>query len=216
MPVIVVGDVTVPDVTGLQLAAARAALNAVYLTDSTSLVRTFAYDIGIVISQSPAGGATLDPNIPVALSACSRGSTNRRTIKDLDLTKPNTPTGLAGVAVAETLINLSWNAATDPQGAASEADTGIANYRIYRNGAFLVSLPNTSVQITGLTAYTFYAFQVSSIDVAGNESYLSSAINVRTLDTTSPSVPTVAATQTGSTTISVALTVPSTDSGSGV
>ncbi len=216
MPVIVVGDVTVPDVTGLQLSAARTALNAVYLTDSTSLVRTFAYDVGIVISQSPAGGATLDPNIPVALTACSRGSRILRTVKDLDLTRPNTPTGLAGVATAETQINLSWNAATDPQGASGEADSGIAIYKVYQNGAFRTSLPNTSVSMTGLTAYTFYAFQVSSVDVAGHESVLSSAINVRTLDTTAPTVPTVVATQTGSATISVSLTVPSSDSGSGV
>ncbi len=216
MPVIVVGDVTVPDVTGLQLNAARAALQAVYLTDSTSLLRTFAYDVGIVISQDPVGGTDLDPNIPVALLACSRGSRILRTIKDLDLTRPNTPTGLAGNPTSQTNIDLSWNAATDPQGAPGEADSGISVYRIYKNGAFLVSLPNTSVTITGLTAYTFYAFQVSSVDVAGHESLLSSAINVRTLDTTAPTVPTIAASQVSASSIAVALAVASSDSGSGL
>ncbi len=216
MPVVVVGDVTVPDVTGLQLAAARAALQAVYLTDSTSLVRTFSYDVGIVISQSPAGGASLDPNIPVALTACSRGSRILRTVKDLDLTRPNTPTGLAGVATSETNINLSWNAATDPQGAPGEADTGVAGYRVYKNGVFYVGLSNLSFGAPGLTAYTFYSFQVSSVDGTGRESILSTAINVRTLDTTAPTTPTVAASQVSASSLAVALTVASSDSGSGL
>lgn len=216
MPVIIVGQVTVPDVTGLSLAAARAALAAVYLTDDTTISRNFAQPNNLILSQDPAGGTDADPDSVVSLVLVSRGSSIKRYIRDLDVTRPNTPTGFVGVANSETQITISWNAATDPQGTPLEGVSGVVSYRVYKNGAFNVGLPNTSVQMPGLTAYTLYAFQVSSVDGVGNESILSVPINVRTLDTTSPTVPTVAATQSGSTTISVALTVASSDSGSGL
>lgn len=216
MPVIIVGQVTVPDVTGLSLAAARTALGAVYLTDVSTGLRSFAGTNGTIASQSPVGGTDVDAETTVALTVYTAGSSNTRVIRDIDVTLPNTPTGLAGNGTSETQIFLSWNAATDPQGAFAEANTGVASYRVYQDGVFKVGLPNTSVTLTGLTAYTFYSFQVSSVDGSGNESFLSSAVSVRSLDTTAPTVPTIAATQTGFSSISVSLTVPSADSGSGL
>ena len=218
MPVIVVGDVTVPDVTGMSLAAARAALGALYLTDSTTITRNFAQTNGLILSQNPVGGTDVDPTTQsvVSLVLVSRGSSIKRYIRDLDVTRPNTPTGFIGVGSSETSITLAWNPATDPQGAPTEGVSGVATYRVYKNGAFNVGLPNTSVLLPGLLPYTLYTFQVSAVDAVGNESILSPTISVRTLDTTPPSVPVISATQTGSSTISVALTTASTDSGSGV
>lgn len=216
MPVIIVGQVTVPDVTGLPLSAARAALGAVYLTDVSTGLRSFAGSNGTIASQSPVGGTDVDAQTTVALTVYTTGSSNTRVIRDIDATMPNAPTGLAGNGTAETDIFLSWNAATDPQGAFAEKNSGVVSYRVYQDGVFKVGLPNTSVQLAGLTAYTFYAIQVSSVDAAGNESYLSAPVSVRTLDTTAPTVPTVVASQGGSAQISVALTVQSTDSLSGL
>jgi chitodextrinase len=216
MPVIIVGQVTVPDVRGLSLAAARAALAAQYLVDNTAVSRDFAQPNNLILSQNPAGGTDIDPDSVVSLVLVSRGSSLKRYVRDLDVTRPNTPTGFVGLGNSETQITLSWNAATDPQGTPSEGVSGVSIYRVYKNGLFNVSLPNTSVQMPGLSPYTLYSFQVSSVDAVGNESLLSAPISVRTLDTTAPSIPTVTATQTGSSTISVALTVASSDSGSGV
>jgi len=216
MPVIVVGQVTVPDVTGMTLAAARAALAANYLGESVTITRNFAQTNNLILSQDPVGGTDVDPDTVVSMVLVSRGSSIKRYIRDLDVTRPNTPTGFIGVGSSETSITLAWNPATDPQGAPTEGVSGVATYRVYKNGVFNVGLPNTSVLLPGLLPYTLYTFQVSAVDAVGNESILSPTISVRTLDTTPPSVPAITATQTGSSTISVALTTPSTDSGSGV
>jgi hypothetical protein len=218
MPVIIVGDVTVPDVTGLSLAAARAALAAVYLTDSTTITRNFAQSNNLILSQSPVGGTDVDPTTQsvVSLVLVSRGSSIKRYVRDLDVTRPNTPTGFIGVGNSETQITLAWNPATDPQGVPTEGVSGVATYKVYKNGVFNVGLPNNSVQLPGLSPYTLYSFQVSSVDGVGNESLLSAAISVRTLDTTAPSVPAISASQASASSLTVALTTPSTDSGSGV
>jgi chitodextrinase len=48
-----------------------------------------------------------------------------------DTTAPTVPTNLAAQVVSATQINLSWTPSTD--------DVGVAQYKIYRNGAFLKS-----------------------------------------------------------------------------
>lgn len=140
----------------------------------------------------------------------------RRVIKDIDATRPNVPAGLQATPTSETAITLSWSAATDPAGLPNEAVTGVVGYRLYRDAVLRVQQAGLSFGDTGLSAYTTHAYRVSSYDAAGNESIQSSAVNPRTLDTTSPSVPTITATSAGSGSISVALATPSTDAGSGV
>jgi len=102
-----------------------------------------------------------------------------------DTTPPSTPTGLIGNAISPSQINLSWSASTD--------NDVVANYRVYRNGAFLVSVATTSHQDIGLSASTTYTYNVDAIDASGNVSSLSAGANVTTLaapDTTAPSTPT--------------------------
>lgn len=216
MPVIIVGQVAVPNVVGLTLDAARQALAAVYLLDNASVSRDYANTNGLIKSQSPAATTVVDSGTLVDIVLVSRGSIFTRTLREYDLTRPLAPTGLAGVGNSENLLTVSWNAATDPQGAFAEANSGVVGYRVYQDGVFKVGLPNRSVQLAGLTAYTFYAIQVSSVDAAGNESYLSAPVNVRTLDTTVPTLPTVVASQVDTSHLSIALTVSSSDSGSGL
>ncbi len=139
-----------------------------------------------------------------------------RVIKDIDATRPNIPTGLQATPTSETAITLSWNAATDGTGLSTEAVSGIAGYRLYRNGTLRVQQAGLTFGDTGLSAYTVYSYTVSAYDAAGNESFQSPAITPRTLDTTAPTAPTITATSTGTTSISVALTTPSTDTLSGV
>src|SRR5207302_9685529 len=61
----------------------------------------------------------------------------------VDTTAPTTPTGLAASAITPTSLTLSWNAATD--------NVAVAGYRVYVNGALLLSSSSTSVQINEVT-----------------------------------------------------------------
>jgi len=221
MPVITVGDVTVPNVTGLDLTAAQAAIDAVYLDHS----ETYSYTgtPGTVLSQSPLGGVDVSPPATVALTVSGifplsqRSSIWSWTLADRDFTRPVAPGGFNGQTSSETAILLGWNAATDAAPSTpGQYVSGLVSYELYRNGVLIQSPTGTSFNDTGLTAYTVYTYTIRSVDAAGNKSMFAASIAPRTLDLTPPTTPTITATQTGQTSISVALTVPSTDSGSGV
>jgi chitodextrinase len=104
----------------------------------------------------------------------------------LDTTPPSIPTGVAASPISNTQISLAWLASTD--------NVAVASYRIYRNGALLVSVADTTpYQDIGLLASTTYSYNVDAVDASGNVSGLSAAANVTTLatpDTTAPSTPT--------------------------
>jgi subtilisin family serine protease len=89
-----------------------------------------------------------------------------------DTDPPTTPTGLNSSNVGSSSFDLSWNASTD--------DTGVTGYNIYLNGSNIGSSATTSTSVTGLNPSTTYAVRVSAYDAAGNESTLSTAINVTT------------------------------------
>jgi chitodextrinase len=103
----------------------------------------------------------------------------------LDTTPPSTPTGVAASAISNTQASLAWIASTD--------NVAVAGYRIYRNGAFLVSVADTTPYLdTGLLSTTTYSYNVDAIDASGNISGLSAAASVTTLatpDTTPPTLP---------------------------
>ena len=83
-----------------------------------------------------------------------------------DAVSPATPTGFAAVAVSSSVINLSWNPATD--------NIGVEGYRIYNSNTtgltYRTSVTGTSLSVSGLSADTTYCFKVSAYDAAGNES----------------------------------------------
>lgn len=139
-----------------------------------------------------------------------------RVVRDLDVTRPTTPAGLVATPVSETQINLSWGTSTDPQGTPSEAISGLAGYRLYRNGSLRIQQAGTTFSDTGLSAFTAYSYAVSAYDNSGNESAQSSAVVATTPDLNAPTAPVIAATATSTSAISVALTTPSTDVQSGI
>jgi chitodextrinase len=103
----------------------------------------------------------------------------------LDTTPPTTPTGLTGNVVSPFRIDLSWLASTD--------NDVVANYRVYRNGAFLINVALTTYQDTGVSPLTTYSYNVDAIDATGNVSGLSAAAVVttpNTPDATAPTTPT--------------------------
>ena len=79
-----------------------------------------------------------------------------------DTQAPTTPTDLAASNVTEATVDLSWSASSD--------DVGVAGYNVYSNGQLLGQVAGTSATVNGLTAATTYAFGVSAVDAAGNES----------------------------------------------
>lgn len=83
----------------------------------------------------------------------------------VDRTPPTTPGNLRVTGSTSSRIDLAWNPSTDNL-------SGVAAYRIYRNGRLLATVPSTqtSFRDTGVKAGERYCYQVSAVDKAGNES----------------------------------------------
>ena len=88
-------------------------------------------------------------------------------------TKPGTPTVSSNQADT---VSISWPASTDSGG------SGLAGYRVYRNGTLLNANLATSNNYTDSTvqANTTYNYTVAAVDAAGNASAQSSAVSVTT------------------------------------
>lgn len=89
-----------------------------------------------------------------------------------DITAPSVPTGLEGVSVSETQVNLTWTSSIDT--------VGVTGYKIFRNGTQIATSAVNSYSVTGLTADTTYSFTVSAYDMAGNNSGQSASVSIRT------------------------------------
>lgn len=100
-----------------------------------------------------------------------------------DDTPPTTPTGLDADAVSSSRIDLSWSASNDPQ-------SGVVEYRVFRNGSLAGTASGTSFQDTGLEPYTGYEYRVSAVNGAGLESDRSAPASARTSDGSAPTKPT--------------------------
>ena len=101
-----------------------------------------------------------------------------------DTTPPSVPANLSASNTTETTTELSWDPSTD--------NVGVTGYEVFEGGQSLGTVTSTGANITGLTASTTYSFQVRAFDAAGNNSALSSALQVTTstgADTQAPSVP---------------------------
>ncbi len=96
-----------------------------------------------------------------------------------DTIAPSVPTNLLATPVSASEIDLAWTASTD--------NVGVAGYKIYRNGSLVNTVVPNSFSDIGLTATTTYAYQVSALDAAGNESVLSATTTATTLGQSSGS-----------------------------
>ena len=133
-----------------------------------------------------------------AVSAAS--PTVRTSPASSDTIAPSIPPSLAAVAQSSSSIQLTWLASTDNVGG-----TGLAGYRVFRNGVQVQQLAAGTLTFTdnGLSASTSYTYTVRAFDVAGNVSTDSNTATATTPalpDTTAPSIPQnlVAAAQSGS------------------
>lgn len=86
-----------------------------------------------------------------------------------DTTAPSVPTGLTATSAGATSISLKWTASTDA--------TGVASYRIYRDGQQVATSTTASYTDTGLLPQKSYSYRVVAVDAAGNASNQSMAVN---------------------------------------
>ncbi|WP_240964190.1 fibronectin type III domain-containing protein [Flavivirga algicola] len=97
-----------------------------------------------------------------------------------DTELPTTPTLLPNEDKTETTVDLSWTASTD--------NVAVTGYKVYKDDVLEATLNNVlTYQVTGLTAFTAYNFNVSALDEAGNESAYSNVLGVTTNNTSGSS-----------------------------
>ncbi len=89
-----------------------------------------------------------------------------------DTQAPTAPTNLTASNVAETSLDLTWDASTD--------NVGVTAYDVFEGTTNLGEVTGTSSSITGLVAGTSYSFTVVAKDAAGNVSSASNVVNVTT------------------------------------
>jgi parallel beta-helix repeat protein len=93
------------------------------------------------------------------------------TLDTVEPTAPGTPTL---DSKTETTVSISWTASTD--------NVAVTEYRVFRDGAVAgtVAAPTTWFTDTGLAPGTTYAYHVTALDAAGNESPASGTLDVTT------------------------------------
>jgi len=100
-----------------------------------------------------------------------------------DIEAPTSPANLIASNTNETSTDLSWLTATD--------NVGVTGYKIYQDGVNIFSIGNiTNTTVTGLSGGTTYAFHITAIDAAGNESTASNTVNVSTTSSSDNTPPT--------------------------
>jgi len=100
----------------------------------------------------------------------------------LDNSTPSVPQNLAAVSIAETTVDLTWDASSDPE-------SGIDHYNVFRDNTIIAQTTTTSFSGTGLTSGTNYTYEVSAVNGANLESARSTAILVTTqMDINPPTI----------------------------
>ncbi len=116
-----------------------------------------------------------------------------------DTTPPTVPDGLHVTSTIPGSISIAWNASTD--------NLGVTGYRIYREGSLLGTSVSVSYTDNTISLCNSYAYSVSAIDSAGNESSRSSVISTSSV-TPSPPVATLTHPTCNSPTGTIQITSP--------
>jgi hypothetical protein len=99
-----------------------------------------------------------------------------------DLTPPSSPTDIQAVPISYDRIEITWEPASDPE-------TGIAVYQIYRDGQYISTVKGWSYIAEGLSELTEHRYQIQTVNYHGVESPLSEAYWVQTLaDNSAPQI----------------------------
>lgn len=138
---------------------------------TTQPLTTYTYEVSAV------NGAGLEGSRSAVATATTPAVT--------DTTPPTTPSGLQATASGSDRVDLTWQAASDPE-------SGISSYRVYRDGTFLLSTSATAIGDSGVQPHTTYSYEVSAVNGSGLESARSATATATTAaapDTTPPTSP---------------------------
>jgi len=89
-----------------------------------------------------------------------------------DKTAPSVPGGLKVSGTGPSNVTLTWNAAKDNSGG-----IGLDGYNVYVDGKKTASTDTTTATVGNLKGGQAYSFQVTAVDLAGNESARSAAVS---------------------------------------
>ncbi len=122
----------------------------------------------------------------LTMTMFSCGTDVKVDLKNADTTAPTVPAGLTAVAASSSSIALNWNVSTD--------NVAAVGYKIFRGGIQIATIATNAYTDPGLTASTYYTYNVAAYDAAGNTSALSTSASTTTLaagviDTTAPTTP---------------------------
>src|SRR6185436_19999809 len=140
--------------------------------DSTGLAASTSYSFSVAAYDNAGNTSGQSTSASSTTPSCA------------DTSAPSVPTGLTASAAGCSQINLSWTASTDTGG------SGLAGYKVYRNGVQIATTNVASYDSTGLAASTSYSFSVAAYDNAGNTSGQSTSASSTTpscADTSAPS-----------------------------
>lgn len=118
------------------------------------------------------------------------------------------PSGATVTPVSASRLDAAWAAVI-----------GASAYRVYRGGTLVETVTGLTHSSTSLSPSTQYTFQISTVNGDGLEGPRGSQVAGTTLaapDTTGPTAPVISAVSTSESAITVSLTTPSTDAGTGV
>jgi len=91
----------------------------------------------------------------------------------IDTEAPTVPTNLNANTITNTSFTLNWDASVD--------NVQVTEYKVYINGEFFKSTPNTSLLVSNLTPATDYTVSVEAKDFYNNTSSKSTTINASTV-----------------------------------
>jgi hypothetical protein len=90
-----------------------------------------------------------------------------------DTEPPSVPGTATATVLSDSAISLSWNFSTD--------NTGVAGYKVYRNGTEIATVNDTFYTDNNLTASTAYVYRIAAFDAADNISELNAPVSATTL-----------------------------------
>jgi hypothetical protein len=139
--------------------------NPVGLLFAGSSSRTFANRIQPVLTKL---GVSIDDS--------------NETSQSQDNEKPSAPILTSATAVSSSRIDLAWTASND--------NVGVTGYKVYRGGSLVATLgaAQTAYSDTGLSPATTYAYHVTALDAATNESLASNTRSATTLASSPSSI----------------------------
>ncbi len=146
------------------LAAGRDGQNLIYLGRDTSQKQTMANDTVFLPILFEYGRPIVRPQKTWDMSVFEKG------FRRSDNIPPTIPGRVRVLATADDQVWLGWDPSTD--------DDHIAAYKVYRNGKWLKEVYTTQVHDTDLAFGDQYLYEISAVDLAGNESIRSQKVPV--------------------------------------